>query len=199
MRRPSLRAPGWLTGITIVAAGCQLGARPTLGPAPAPTGDDAVEAVVAELTAGTDRAFTAEYTIRTPRGEETTAIVEQTTATERTVTIATTRYVVDETRRQTCETGSSACRPGLDPQPISLFAVTPEFFAASAVTRLRSDAMFRVGPSTPAAETIAGEPATCVTVPVADTASVFCALAGGPLARWRTTDVTIELVAFDAP
>lgn len=197
MRRRSVRLLG-AVAVAGALGGCQLGERPTLGPAPAPVGDDAIEAVLTELNAGSERAFRAEYSISTPSGETTTASVEQTAATSRTVVIGTTEYVVDGASRQTCEVGTTTCQPGLDAQPISVYAVTADFFGPSAVARLRREAEIRVGPTTATTETIADQPATCVTVPVADTASVFCALEGGPLARWRTTDVTIELTSFTA-
>ncbi|MFV0309805.1 MAG: hypothetical protein ACK5OX_18905 [Desertimonas sp.] len=197
MRRRTPRATGALAGVAIVAfmTGCQTGQRPSLGPAPVDSDDPNVDAVVERLEPDTAAGFHAEYRITAPGGSETTATVDHGGAEARTVTIAEVRYEFDGEQTSTCDT-AGACRPGIDAQALSEFGLSPTFYGPAAAARLRRDAGIRVGPTTASTETIAGQTATCVTVPIADTASVFCALDGGPLARWRSTDVTIELTAF---
>lgn len=198
MRR-SQRVAGALAGLVAlsVLSGCQVGERPTLGPAPADTEDANVVAVLAGLEPDTARAVRAEYRITAPTGAETTAVVEQDESGSSTMIVGDVRYVFDGAESSTCD-ATGACEPGIDAQPLSEYGISPEFPGAGAAARLRHDAAIRVGPTTADQETIAGEPATCVTVPIADTASVFCTLDGGPLARWRSTDVTVELLEVTA-
>jgi len=177
--------------------GCQLGQRPILGPEPTEVGDAATELVLVELETDEADAYTASYDIIPTRGETTTATVTWEGENTGRVTIGSTEYVMDESGSQTCNTETQECHPGLDAQPISNLAIAPEFYGASAAARLRRDASIRVGPTTGSEEQIAGQSAGCVAVPIEDTASVFCALPGGPLARWRTTDVTIELTSYE--
>ena len=181
----------------VALTGCQIGPRPTLGPEPTEIGDAATEAVLVELETAETGPYTATYEIRPTRGETTTATVTWAGADTGRVAIGATEYVIDASGRQTCNTETQECRPGIDAQPISDLAIAPEFYGGSAATRLRRDAAIRVGPTTGSEDQIAGQPAICVAVPIEDTASVFCAVRGGPLARWRTTDVTIELTSFD--
>jgi len=183
--------------LTLLVAGCQLGERPTLGPEQSvTTGDAATDAVLERLDATPTRAFSAEYSIVTPTGEDTTATVVSDGNGGRTITVGSTRYLVSGTASETCDTIDGNCSAGLDPQPISSYGISPDFYGTSAANRLRRDAGIRVGPTTASDETVAGQDASCVTVPIEDTASVFCALEDGPLARWRSTDITIELTAF---
>lgn len=198
MRRPVSRAAGRAVAAVAVAAltGCQLGERPVLAPAPQPTGDAAADAVLLRFDGATSEAFTADYVITTPLGATAEARVDQAGRSRRTVDIGAVHYVVDGPTSQTCTPTPDDCRVGLDSQPLSDLAVTPDFYALSPAARLRRDVAVRVGPTEASTETIAGQPATCVLIPVSATTARYCALDAGPLASLRTTDVTIELTAY---
>lgn len=177
-------------------AGCFTGERPTLTPTEATTGDAAADAVLERLARAGAAPFSADYSIATPLGEQADAVVAQAGATRRSVTIGGTRYLVDGATTATCAVDTGACTGSLDPARISNLAVTPEFYDASAASRLRRDVGQRVAATEASTETIAGQPAACVTIPIARTATRYCALDAGPLASMRTTDVTIELTSF---
>lgn len=177
-------------------AGCFTGERPTLTSQPQSTGDPAADAVLQRLQDSSGATFTADYRITPPLGEGATATVAQEGSARRSVTIGTTRYLSTAGSTTTCNLDSGACDSGLDAAPVSNLGVTPNFDGVSPAARLRREASQRIGPTEPTAETIGGQPATCVTIPIATSAVHYCALDTGPLARMRTTDVTIELTAF---
>ncbi|MEY2521941.1 MAG: hypothetical protein QOJ66_506, partial [Ilumatobacteraceae bacterium] len=54
----------------------------------------------------------------------------------------------------------------------------------------------RIGATIPHTVQMAGQPATCVEVPVSGGVSAFCALTNGPLARLDNGAVTIELTQY---
>ncbi len=175
--------------------GCFTGERPVLSSAPESTGDAAVDAVLERLDRAGTATFTAGYRIANSAGPEAPATVAQEGTSRRAVTIGGTRYLVDGERSFTCDEGGS-CTNGLDAARVSDLGVTHNFYDASPATRLRRDAAARTGPSAASTDTIAGQPATCVSIPIAQTAARYCALDAGPLARMLTTDVTIELTSF---
>lgn len=194
--RAAARGAAWaVLALLPVLGGCFTGERPELGAAPESTGDPAVDAVLQRLDQARTATFTAAYRIASPAGPEAEAAVAQEGTSRRAVTIGAVRYLVDGERSFTCDQGGG-CVNGLDAARVSNLNVTPNFFDASPATRLRRDAAARTGPSEASTETIAGQPATCVSVPVAQTAARYCALDTGPLALMRTTDVTIELTTF---
>ncbi len=175
--------------------GCFTGERPVLSSAPESTGDAAVDAVLERLNRAATATFTAGYQITSSAGPEAAATVAQEGTSRRAITVGETRYLVDGERSFTC-TEDAGCVNGLDAARVSNLGVTPNFYDASPAQRLRRDAAGRTGPSEASTETIAGQPATCVSSPVAQTAARYCALDAGPLARMLTTDVTIELTSF---
>ena len=124
------------------------------------------------------------------------AVVVQQGESRRAVTIGDHRFVSDGAVSRTCAVTADTCTDGIDPAVVSDLAVTADFYDVSPATRLRRDVSQRVGSTEGAADTIAGEAATCVTIPIAQTAARYCALDSGPLASLRTTDVTIELTAY---
>ena len=200
MRRLSGPAGGpvraTLLGGSVLLAGCFTGERPTLTPPPATTGDTAADAVLERLQNAGTAAFTAEYTIAAPTGANADAVVVQHGPSRRAVTIRDHRFVTDGAVSRTCHLVHASCVEGLDLAVVSDLAVTADFYDLSPAARLRRDVARRVGTTQGAAESIAGEAATCVTIPIAETAARYCALDAGPLASLRTTDVTIELTAY---
>lgn len=193
--RPARAASFVLAAATVTLAGCVTGERPTLAEAPAMTGDASADAVLERLGGATEATFTAQYRIDATSGSATAAAsIAQQAPARRSVTIGSVRYLTTGDGTLTCVDGE--CRDGLDAARVSDLQVTPEFEATSPAARLRTDFGRATGPTVSSAETIAGQAATCVTVPLAPTGITVCALDSGPLARLVAADVRIELTSF---
>jgi hypothetical protein len=197
-----------LAGVALVT-GCITGERPTLAEGPVSTGDPAVDAVLARLEGATQSAFTADYDVLTRFGDlRSEATVVQDGPARRSITIGSIRFIVDGATSATCDLDAGQCQDSIQAGRVSDTQLTPDFYAVSAAARLRRDADLRMGPTTAATETVAGQPATCVAIPVNGGPTTYCALDSGPLARLDAADVVIEATtwspdadqdAFDRP
>jgi hypothetical protein len=179
--------------------GCITGERPTLAEGPVDTGDPNVDAVLTRLEAATQGTYTVDYDVLTRfGGRESTGKVVQDGAARRSITIGAIRFIIDGTATATCDLDTSVCSGTIDAARISDTQLTPDFYAVSAAARLQRDAELRTGPTTASTETVAGEPATCVTIPIAGGETTYCALDAGPLARQDGADVVIEATEYSA-
>jgi hypothetical protein len=201
-RRPS-RAARRAAAVAAVLAlagglsGCFTGDRPTLAEGAVMTGDSAVDAVLSRLDKTRTAVFTVDYDIRVRFGNtDHTATVVQSSPARRSVTVGHVRFIVDNSDTATCDLDSGACSDTIDAARISDTQLAPDFFATSAAVRLRRHAAARVGPTVASTATIAGQPATCVAVPVTNATETYCALDGGPLARLDAPDVSIEMTSW---
>lgn len=182
-------------------SGCMTGERPTLNTAPTAagmvTGDEAIDAVLAKLDAYAGAVYTADYSATQLYGGTTTPVaVAQSAPDRRSVTIGDVRYLTMGGSTRTCVLTTGSCTDGTDAQPVSDTGVTPDVASGAIAKRLRRAASARVGATITTAPEIAGQPATCVEVPLGDGNGVFCVLADGTLARFASADVTIELVRY---
>jgi hypothetical protein len=183
--------------LAFTLSGCFTGERPTLAEEATETGDAPADAVLALLDTAGDAAFTGEYEVLTRFGDITTpATVSQNGADRRAVTVGPIRFIVDETGTATCDLDDGECTDTIDVQRISDLQLTTDFYAASAAARLRRDTRLRAGATRASTETIAGQPATCVVVPVTGGESTYCALDTGPLARLDAADLKIDLASY---
>jgi hypothetical protein len=185
-----------------LVSGCALGERPTLAEAPTVvgqmTGDAAIDAVLQRLDAVGTAVFDAEYTALRNLGSATSSVrVAQASATRSSVTIDNVRYLVNGTDMRTCDIDTGACSPGLDAQRISNTGLqTPDVVFTGLAKRLRLDATADVGPSTGSTQTIAGQVATCVDVPLARGTVRYCVLDNGVTAKYSGGDFVLDLVAY---
>ena len=185
--------------LAVAVPGCVTGERPRLAEGASTTGDPAVDAVLGRLDASRLSRFTADYTVLTRFGGLTTpATVVQAAADRRSVTVGRIRFIFDGPTTATCQLDSGECSATIDAGMISNTQLAPDFYGSSAATRLRRDAAARVGPTTASTQEIAGQVATCVSIPVTGATSVYCALDDGVLARLDAADVAIELTAHSA-
>jgi hypothetical protein len=192
-------AGAFILALTAATSGCFTGERPTLAEEPTETGDAAADAVLALLDTAGDATFTGDYEVLTRYGNITTpATVAQDGPARRAVTIGPIRFIVDDEGTATCNLDDGECTGTIDVQRISDLQLTTDFYAESAAARLRRDTRLRSGPTQASTETIAGQPATCVVVPVPDGESTYCALASGPLAELDAADHRITLSAYSA-
>lgn len=201
----SRRSSPRLAAVALLAlgglAGCFTGARPRLSERPAPTGDAATDAVLERLDRAGAATFTATYSLMTKRQPAATTLgaVAQDGRSLRSITIGDVRYVVTPNESVTCGTVAPvACTDSIDEARVSDLQVNSDFYGASQAGRLRGDVRSRVGPTVGSTEPIAGQTATCVAIPVAETRSTYCALDSGVLARLDAPDVSIELTGYGA-
>jgi hypothetical protein len=185
-----------VVGSIFLMTACQTGPRPTV--TDERKSDPSVQAVTSRLDqARTNGDFTATYDI-TPTMTGAPTANATITVSENSISIAIgdVLYVIEGGVGQTCNADRTACVEGINDARISDLLITHAFWADSASARLRNDAGRTIGTPQPTSETIAGQPATCVDVPVAGGTVVYCALDAGPLARYRGADTTIELTSF---
>ena len=185
----------------IVLSGCFTGPRPTSTtepfPAGSPTGDAAIDNVLAQLDAANDGPYTVDYTVLTKFGNTTRPASVSLTAGRRSVTVGNVRFLTSNGASQTCVLDKrDPCSPSIEPARISDTQITPDFYAADSAKRLRRSAIARIGSAIAHTEQIAGQSATCVDVPVTGGVSTFCALTNGPLARLDDGAVKIELTQY---
>jgi hypothetical protein len=185
----------------ILLSGCFTGKRPSVSsdpfPAGSPSGDPAVDQVLAQLDLNNLGPYTAAFTVLTKFGNVSRPASVSVDHGRRSVTVGNVRYLTINNKSQTCLLDSPApCSASINPARISDTQVTPDFYAIDAAKRLRRDAAARIGQTVSHVENIAGQSATCVDVPVTGGTAVFCVLAGGPLARLDDAAVTIDLTHF---
>ena len=170
-RRRTVPSLGAVALGAIGLAGGITGERPTLEEtaSAASVGDAPVDAVISRLDAAGDATFTATYEITNNFGPVTrTATVSQLPDGRRSVTIGDVRFLFGGTANATCRlgTGVEQCSDGVEDAAVSDLQVTHQFYARSAADRLRTDAGRDVGFTEGDTTEIAGQPATCVSVPV---------------------------------
>lgn len=204
----------------LVLTGCFTGERPSFAPEEAAITDPAVVAVIDRLEAANSSQYTATYTILTKLTAQvapvdtsagtatstaaagafptTEAVVAQTSATSRSVTIGNIRFLDQEGSRQTCNLATSTCEAGFVDAQVSDVLVNHDFASLSPADRLRQDAATMVSPGLASTRTIAGQAATCVQVTFAAGTKTYCALDSGLLAFQDTPDLQIDLTSLTA-
>jgi hypothetical protein len=187
--------------LLVLLAGCFTGQRPSFATDPfppgSPSGDPAIDQVLAQLDASNDGPYTADYTVLTKYGNTSRLASVSLAPSRRAVTIGEVRFLTTDGESQTCLLATSEpCSSTIDPARISDTQITPDFYAADAAKRLRRSAIARIGTPVAHVDQIAGQSATCVDVPVPGGTSVFCALANGPLARLDDGAVLIDLTQY---
>lgn len=187
--------------LVLLLAGCFTGKRPSLADDPfppgSPSGDPAIDQVLAQLDQVNTGPYTAEYSVLTKYGNTNRPASVAVDGGRRSVTVGDVRFLTLPSGAQTCLMNTTQpCSTSLDPARISDTQITPDFYAADAAKRLRRDATSIIGTPLAHVETIAGQTATCVDLPLPGGTSVFCVLAGGPLARLDDAAVSINLNSF---
>jgi hypothetical protein len=185
----------------VVLSGCFTGQRPSITTEPFPagstSGDPSIDQVLAQLDQANDGPYTADYTVLTKFGNTTRPASVSVDPSRRSVTVGNVRFLTNGDVTQTCILDQvDPCSSTLDPARISDTQITPDFYAADAAKRLRRTAVGMVGTPVSHVETIADQSATCVDVPVPGGTSVFCVLAGGPLARLDDGAVKVDLTQY---
>ncbi len=186
------------------SAGCALGERPSFVDAGVDTsegsmtGDPAIDAVLVRLDAVGTAIFTAHYTATLTFGGTSTEldVVQNGTATHRSVEIGDVRYLTDGADLTTCVTATQVCTRGIDAAAVSDTGVTPDFAFGALAKRLRRDAVAKIGAATASTMQVDGLTGTCVDVPVSGGSKVYCVLDNGVIARFVGGDVSIEMLTY---
>jgi hypothetical protein len=185
-------------------AGCALGPRPhlteeaaALGGAPGtPSGDAAADRVLGLLEAVGDGPFTATYQVTRKLGPNVTSGTVVQDGDRRSVTVGDVRFLHTE-QDATCILSTKACEPGIQDARISDYSIGSAFWAEAPARALRVSMTRRAGAPVASTQTIAGQESKCADVPVGTGVEHYCATAAGPIARWDTAAVNVELTAFD--
>lgn len=193
-----------LTALVVAAAGCALGPRPhlteaaaALGGAPGtPSGDAGADRVLALLESDTTEPFTATYQVTRKLGPNTTTATVVQDGDRRSVTVGDVRFLHTE-QDATCVLSTRVCEPGVQDARISDYSIGSAFWADGPARALRVAMTRRAGAPVASTQTIAGQDAQCVDVPVGAGVEHYCATPAGPVARWDTAAVNVELTGFN--
>ncbi|MFT3855842.1 MAG: hypothetical protein QM733_24415 [Ilumatobacteraceae bacterium] len=202
-RLPSLVASTLATAVLAVTlGGCFTGKRPSFADdqfsAGKPTGDAAIDAVLAKLDLATNHppTFTATYDIVVRFGNLDKTATVAVDGRNRSVTMGDVRYVQTPDVVETCR--GTTCTTGLDAAAFSDSMLTVDFAIADAAKRLRLDAAAKIGPTATRTEQVAGQEATCVDVVQSTGTASYCVLDAGVLAKLTDADVYVTLTSFAA-
>jgi hypothetical protein len=193
-----------LIALVVTTAGCALGPRPhlteeaaALGGAPGtPSGDAAADRVLGLLEAVSDAPFTATYQVTRKLGPNVTTATVVQDGDRRSITVGDVRFLHTE-QDATCILSTKACEPGVQDARISDYSIGSAFWADGPARALRVSMTRRAGAPVASTQTIAGQEAQCVDVPVGAGVEHYCATPAGPIARWDTAAVNVELTGFD--
>lgn len=186
----------------VLLTGCFTGQRPHFNNDPfspgSPTGDAAIDVVLAKLDNPTAGPATALYAVLTKFGNTTVAATVVLADDRRAVEVGAVRYLDLGEQQFTCTIDaatavSTDCAGGLDAARISDVGITIDFYAAEAATRLRRDAQAQLSPAVAHDEVIANQNATCVSVALTGGTAIYCVLTNGLVAKLDDGDVLITL------
>ena len=177
-------------------SGCFTGERPRLAEGATATGDPAADAVLALLDTAGDATFTGEYRSLTRFGNITTpvTVVQTGRPAGRRPSARSGSSSTGPTRRRATSTTARARHHRR--ARISDLQLTPGLLCVERGGPPAAGHRAAGGPTRASTETIAGQPATCVVVPVTGGESTYCALDTGPLARLDAADLSIELTQY---
>jgi hypothetical protein len=181
-------------GAVLLLGGCFTGPRPSfIDVSTDPTGDTAVDQVVASLDAAASGTFTATYDILNKYGSTTVAATISRDDTRTSITIGDVRFLQGPDGTQTCTVSTGTCEQGLNDARVSDTAVIHTFAKEAAATRLRREASSKTAPGETYAATVGDQQVNCVRLTGAGGATQFCALDNGWLALEDVAEVNITL------
>lgn len=192
-----------VAGVALTA--CFTGERPEFededtAPA-ASTGDAGIDRVLALLDSVGRSEFTVGYDIETKFNTvSSTGLVVQATGQRRSVTVEnddrTVRFIEDGDDELTCDLLAGECQTSLNDALISDTQLPHTFYGPAFASRLRADAVRRIGDPQAYTKSVAGQTAECVDIAVSGGTKTYCALPAGPLAQFVGADVTIDLTSY---
>lgn len=200
------RGASALLALAIVApialVGCATGERPTLGPttsadpaADAPTGVDAVDAMLSRLDAADDATFQATYSILRKLGSLSAEAVVAQQPPRTTVKVRDVVFVYGDDE-VTCPIEGDTCAEGLEEQRLSDLGITTHFFSESPATQIRVSMARRTGEPAITSEPVGPITADCVSINVGVGTEKYCVTTDGIAALIDRADVHIEVTAY---
>jgi len=184
--------------LMLVTSACFTGQRPSFGcSAGESTGRTEIDEVLNRLECVAPSVFTADYTVLTRLGDVTSsAKVVQASGGRRSITINDVRYLYDAGNTSTCNLSTDTCEAVINEARTSDVFLSSGFYAQAMASRLRVDADRRIGDPVASEQTLGGQPALCVAIPVTGGSKTYCALASGAIALFDANDLLIELTGY---
>ena len=161
-----------------------------------PVGDAVVDAVLAGLERTMTTSFTATYAIARKLGATRATALVSRAPLATSVTIGDIRFVRADVDH-TCVLSTKTCEDTINDARISDLGLASSFWRDAPARSLRVAYSRRAGAAVGSDETIAGQPAHCVAVPVGTGVERYCSLDTGAVARWDTAYVTVELTSWE--
>jgi hypothetical protein len=159
-------------------------------------GDAGVDAVLGDLERAMTTSFTATYAITRKLGATDAVAVVSRGPLATSVTIGDVRFVTSDVDH-TCVLSTRTCEDTINDARISNLGLASVFWRDAPARTLRVTYGRRGAAPSAGDETVAGQAAHCVSVPVGTGVERYCSLAAGALARWDTAYVTVELTAWE--
>ncbi len=182
---------------SLFLGGCFTGERPSFVEASdEPTGDVAVDDIVAVLESPAAGTFTAVYEITNKYGPTTFPATVTRDDTRLSITIGDVRFLSTGAGTQTCTVSTGACTTGFDDAKISNTGVLHTFAKESAAGRLRREAATKTGPGEAYPATVGEQQVNCVRLAGTGGTTQFCALPSGWLALQDVAEANVTLLSL---
>lgn len=162
---------------------------------PVETGVAEVDAMLARLDGATDLTFTATYDVLRRFGGVTTEAVVTQQPPVSVLEVGDTLVRTGPDAR-TCDSSTGTCEEGVVEQRLSETVLTSGFWASAPAAAIRTAMARRVGEVTVNAETVGGQPAECVAIPVAGGTDTYCVSEAGVIARVDTAATLVALTSY---
>jgi hypothetical protein len=189
--------------LTLVVTACAHGARPSFGVATtastpsttSATGDALVDQLVGRIDRVSSQTFTATYILTRKLGGQVADGTVAQLPPKLAITVRDTKFFAGDQER-TCTISTKHCEDGISAQLIADVASSTGFYGPAAAAEIRVSMGRRNNAPTSDTRQIAGQPATCVTIPVGTGEEVYCVLTSGVVALIDRADVRVEMTSY---
>jgi hypothetical protein len=151
--------------------------------------------VLALLESAKPPTFTANYHIERKLGPNNTTGTVVKDGDELSVTVGDVRFLSGG-QDLTCSLSHKTCEDGTLDARISNYSIGSAFWASAPARALRVAMSRRSGPAVPSTQRIGNVQAQCVDIPVGAGVEHYCAAPQGPVARWDTAAVDVQLTSL---
>ncbi|MEP6661054.1 MAG: hypothetical protein ABJD24_14150 [Acidimicrobiales bacterium] len=188
---------------TLLVTACAHGARPSFGVATttgspsttSATGDPLVDQLLSRIDGVSSQTFTATYVLTRKLGGQVANGTVAQQPPKLAITVRDTKFFAGDQER-TCTISTKHCEDGISAQLIADVATSTGFYGPAAAAEIRVSMGRRNSAPTNDAREIAGQPATCITIPVGTGEEVYCVLTTGVIALTDRADVRVEMTSY---